>query len=59
MSLIPAFEIGVWNTWIFMAAWLFFHIVPLTWPIFRYDIKAMFKKGAASPPLQQDRKNNQ
>ena len=48
MSLIPAFEIGVWNTWIFTAAWVFFHIVPLTWPIFRYDIKAMFKKSTAS-----------
>ena len=56
MSLIPAFEIGIWNTWIFMAAWLFFHIVPLTWPIFRYDIKAMFKKGAASPPYNKTEK---
>lgn len=49
MSFIPAFEIGVWNLWIFMVAWVFFHVVPLDWPIFRYDIKAMFKKGAASP----------
>jgi protein-S-isoprenylcysteine O-methyltransferase Ste14 len=24
-------------------------MVPVEWPIFRYDIKAMFKKGAASP----------
>jgi len=56
MSLVPAFEIGVWNTWIFMAAWLFFHIVPLTWPIFRYDIKAMFKKGGASPPYNKTEK---
>ena len=56
MSFIPAFEIGVWNVWIFMVAWLFFHIVPLTWPIFRYDIKAMFKKGAASPPYNKTEK---
>ena len=42
MSLIPAFEIGLWNTWIFMVAWVFFHMLPLTWPIFRYDIKAMW-----------------
>jgi len=49
MSLIPAFEIGLWNAWIFMAAWVFFHMVPLTWPIFRYDVKAFFKKGGASP----------
>jgi protein-S-isoprenylcysteine O-methyltransferase Ste14 len=49
MSFIPAFEIGVWNLWVFMVAWVFFHMVPFYWPIFRYDIKAMFKKGAASP----------
>ena len=49
MSFIPASEIGICNTWIFMAAWVFFHVVPLTWPIFRYDIKAMFRKGGASP----------
>jgi len=49
MSFVPAFEIGVWNLWIFMAAWVVFHIVPLTWPIFRYDIKAMLKKFFASP----------
>ena len=56
MSFIPAFEIGVWNLWIFMVAWLFFHVVPLDWPIFRYDIKAMFKKGAASPPYNKPEK---
>jgi protein-S-isoprenylcysteine O-methyltransferase Ste14 len=50
MVFLPAFEIGVWNLWIFLAAWLFFHMAPLDWLIFRYDIKAMFKKGAASPP---------
>ena len=56
MLLVPAFEIGVWNVWIFMVAWLFFHVVPLDWPIFRYDIKAMFKKGAASPPYNKTEK---
>jgi protein-S-isoprenylcysteine O-methyltransferase Ste14 len=56
MSFIPAFEIGVWNLWIFMVAWMFFHMVPLTWPIFRYDIKAMFKKGRASPPYNKTEK---
>jgi protein-S-isoprenylcysteine O-methyltransferase Ste14 len=49
MPFLPALEIGVWNLWIFMVAWVFFHMVPITWPIFRYDIKVMFKKGAASP----------
>jgi protein-S-isoprenylcysteine O-methyltransferase Ste14 len=54
MSFIPAFEIGVWNAWIFMVAWVFFHMLPLTWPIFRYDIKAMFRKGGASPPYNKN-----
>jgi len=56
MSFIPAFEIGVWNVWIFMVAWVFFHVVPLDWPIFRYDIKAMFKKAGASPPYNKTEK---
>ena len=56
MSFVPAFEIGVWNLWIFMAAWLFFHMAPLDWPIFRYDIKAMFKKGSASPSFNKTEK---
>ena len=56
MSFIPAFEIGIWNTWIFMVAWVFFHMVPLTWPIFGYDIKAMFRKGGASPPYNKTEK---
>ena len=56
MSFVPAFKIGVWNTWIFMVAWVFFHVVPLDWPIFRYDIKAMFKKSSASPPYNKTKK---
>jgi protein-S-isoprenylcysteine O-methyltransferase Ste14 len=56
MSLIPAFEIGVWNLWIFMVAWVFFHVVPLDWPIFRYDYKAQFKKSAAYPPPNKSEK---
>jgi protein-S-isoprenylcysteine O-methyltransferase Ste14 len=56
MSFLPAFEIGVWNTWIFMFAWVFFHVVPLNWPIFRYDIKAMYKKSVASIPYNKKEK---
>jgi protein-S-isoprenylcysteine O-methyltransferase Ste14 len=56
MSFFPAFEIGVWNTWILMVAWVFFHMVPLTWPIFRYDIKALSRKGGASPPYNRTEK---
>ena len=56
MSFIPAFEIGVWNTWIFMVAWVLFHMIPLDWPIFRYNLKAMMKKGSASPPYTRNEK---
>jgi protein-S-isoprenylcysteine O-methyltransferase Ste14 len=40
----PAFEIGIWNTWIFMLVYLIFNAVPLNWVIFRRDFKALFKK---------------
>jgi protein-S-isoprenylcysteine O-methyltransferase Ste14 len=56
MTFVPAFEIGVWNVWIFMVAWVFFHVVPLDWPIFRYDIKALYKKSVASPPYNKMQK---
>jgi protein-S-isoprenylcysteine O-methyltransferase Ste14 len=56
MTLIPAFEIGIWNLWIFWVAWVFFHVVPLDWPIFRYDYKAQFKKSAAYPPPNKSEK---
>jgi protein-S-isoprenylcysteine O-methyltransferase Ste14 len=49
MSFVPPFEAGVLNVWIFMVAWVFFHMAPLDWPIFRYDIRARFRKGGASP----------
>jgi protein-S-isoprenylcysteine O-methyltransferase Ste14 len=29
-------------------------MVPLTWPIFRYDIKTMFRKAGASPPYNKN-----
>jgi protein-S-isoprenylcysteine O-methyltransferase Ste14 len=54
MSFTPLLEIGLWNTWIFMVAWVFFHMIPFTWPIFRYDIKAMTRKGGASPPYNKN-----
>jgi protein-S-isoprenylcysteine O-methyltransferase Ste14 len=56
MPFIPAFEIGVWNVWIFMVAWVFFHLVPFDWPIFRYDIKAMYKKSTAPPSYNKTEK---
>ena len=39
-----------------MAAWVFFHVAPLDWPIFRYDIKALYKKASASPPYNKTEK---
>ena len=56
MALVPAFEIGVWNAWIFMAAWMFFHVVPISWPIFRYDYKSLYKKSTASPSYNKTEK---
>jgi len=56
MEFIPAFEIGIWNLWIFMFAWMFLHMVPIDWLIFRYDIKAKFQKGGATPPYNKNEK---
>jgi protein-S-isoprenylcysteine O-methyltransferase Ste14 len=49
MSLMPAFEIGVWNVWIFVLAYLTFNAVPLNWVILRRDFKALFKKTSFDP----------
>ena len=49
MSLIPAFEIGVRNAWIFMLAWLFFNAADPNWLVRRQDFKALFKKPSAIP----------
>jgi protein-S-isoprenylcysteine O-methyltransferase Ste14 len=49
VSLIPAFEIGVWNAWIFMLAWLLFNAADPNWLVRRRDFKALFKKSSAIP----------
>ena len=49
MSFVPPFEAGVLNVWILMVAWVFFHMAPLDWLIYRYDIKARLRRGSASP----------
>ena len=41
MSPIPAFEIGIWNAWIFMLAGIFFHAVP---PLLGAQLNANLKK---------------
>ena len=56
MSFIPALEIGVWNVWIFMVAWVVFHIMPLNWPFLRHKMKALIKKGTASPVYSKNEK---
>ncbi len=49
MSLIPPFEIGVWNVWIFMVIWLFFNAADPNWLARRHDFKALFKKSSVIP----------
>ena len=49
MSFMPAFEIGVWNIWIFMLVYLIFNAAPLNWLILRRDFKALFKKSSSIP----------
>ncbi len=59
MSLVPAFEIGVWNAWIFVLAWLFFHLVPLAELILRYkykNIEGIFKKSSFVPLNKTEKK---
>jgi len=47
MSLIPAFEIGVWNAWIFVLAGLFLHIAP---PMLATQFNANLKKKFSEAP---------
>jgi protein-S-isoprenylcysteine O-methyltransferase Ste14 len=58
MTLIPAFEIGVWNAWTFMLVFLVFSFVPLDLPILKYtnkakyeNMKAIYRKSGATVPL--------
>lgn len=47
MSLIPALTIGIWNAWIFVPAFLFFHgVAVLVWLLLGYDLKYVFKKAS-------------
>jgi protein-S-isoprenylcysteine O-methyltransferase Ste14 len=47
MSLVPAFEVGLWNAWIFILAFLFCHgIAILVWLLLNYDLKYVFKKAS-------------
>ena len=47
MSLVPAFEIGVWNAWIFVIAGLFIHIIP---PMLATQFNANLKKKFSETP---------
>ena len=47
MPLVPAFEIGLWNAWIFIPAFLFSHgVAILVWLLLGYDLKGVFKKAS-------------
>ncbi len=48
MSLIPAFELGLWNAWIFMILFLFIQNVPLA--LLNLIYRGAYKR-SASPPV--------
>ena len=56
MSLIPTFEIGIWNVWIFMLAWLFFNAAGPNWLVRRHNFKALFKKSSVISSLTKTEK---
>lgn len=50
MSLVPAFEIGIWNAWMFVPAFCFFHgVAVVVWLLAGYDLKGVLKKASGYP----------
>ena len=50
MSLVPAFEIGIWNAWMFVPAFCFFHgVAVVVWLLVGYDLKSVLKKASGYP----------
>ena len=47
MSLIPAFEIGVWNAWIFMA-YLLLSFIPFIYIAIKKSVPSVEESGGAS-----------
>ena len=56
MSLVPAFEIGVWNAWIFVIAGLFLHMAP---PMLATQFNAHLKKKFSEAPSDVYRNKNE
>ena len=57
MSLIPAFELGLWNAWIFMLYVIFSNVLPYVLSGWLID-KEVLKKGTATDmPLNETEKN--
>jgi protein-S-isoprenylcysteine O-methyltransferase Ste14 len=56
MSLVPTFEIGVWNAWIFMAVWLFTNAADPNWLFRRGSFKALYKKSSVTPSMTRTEK---
>lgn len=54
MSLTPAFEVGLWNAWIFMLAFIFFHVAPAALLSLLY--KGIFKNRPTSVPYNKTEK---
>jgi len=51
MSIIPAFEIGLWNAWIFTVAFIVFHAGPtIVITQISKDLKKRFSETPANPP---------
>jgi len=56
VSLIPAFEIGVWNAWIFVLVWLLFNAADPNWLVRSRDFRALFKKSSVIPTYNKTEK---
>ncbi len=56
MTLMPTFEIGVWNAWVFMLTYLVFNAADPNWLIRGRDFKALFKKSSVMPPFNRTEK---
>lgn len=54
MSLVPAFELGVWNAWIFMIFVIFYNVLPYLLTLIRPIYKEILKK-ATGPDIPLDK----
>jgi len=55
MSLLPEFELGLWNAWIFMLYWIISNVLPLLLSGWLID-KEVLKKGSGAESLSETEK---